>query len=341
VVASIGATEAIKFGLLAEKLGFDSLWITDHFIDTGGIKIEPWTVLGAIAAQTKKIQLGTAVTDPIRSHPAKTAHSVVTLDAISRGRIILGIGAGEAMNLIPFGLPFEDPTQRAERLCEAIQVIRSLWKSSGRKPVRFNGKFYHLKDAWLDVEIENAEPKIYVGALGGRRLLEIAGRMGDGWIPWLNTPETYRERLSIIRGAMKKAARDPKEVDDAAWIYTVLTDDAKEKKRALDHTKKALLVEVHTLKLLGLDLGGKIRIPYQNLLVDQGTDNGLAELRSAVPDEIALQCIAAGSPREVAETIVSFEKAGATHALIQFILPKDEQIRNFAAKVMPRLVGKG
>src|SRR5438132_10866988 len=77
-----GAKDAIRIGTLAEKLGYDSLWFADHFIDTGGMKVDPWSTMGAISQSTNRIVMCSAVTDTQRSHPARTAHTVATLNEI-------------------------------------------------------------------------------------------------------------------------------------------------------------------------------------------------------------------------------------------------------------------
>ena len=110
---SVDPLSAVEYGVRAEKTGFHVLWMPDHFADINGDKLEPWTILAVVGAKTKKIKLGSSVTDTQRSHPARTAQCVACLDAMSRGRAILGIGAGEAMNIIPFGLPWDSPDELA------------------------------------------------------------------------------------------------------------------------------------------------------------------------------------------------------------------------------------
>ncbi|HKW04960.1 MAG TPA: LLM class flavin-dependent oxidoreductase [Nitrososphaerales archaeon] len=338
VVASIGAKDAIEYAIESEKLGFDSVWVTDHLIDDGGIKVEPWSIFGALSSITKKIMMCTAVTDAIRMHPARIAHTVATLDQLSSGRVALGIGAGEAMNLTPFGLPFEDPKNRSKRLGEAIQAIRLLWKSTRKSPVSFDGQFYQLKNAWLDIQLGSPKtPPIYVGALGGNSTLKVAGRYGDGWLPWLNSPETYRMRLETVKEAARSAGRDTKEMDFALYLYACLAEDEQEEKKALNHTKRALLVEAHTLKLLGVDHPSVLGLPYQRMLVDDSTEKALINLEPLVPDEVARACIAVGSPKEIERTIAQFEKAGATHIALQLLPQNSEHLKRFSEKVLPRL----
>src|SRR5579864_6860338 len=137
IIDDISPMDSLERGIKAEKLGFDSLWFSDHLMDTGGIRIDPWTTMGAISASTKKIEMCPAVSDVQRIHPAKMAHMVATLSDLSDGRTLCGIGAGEAMNLVPFGIEFGAPKERVERLGEAIQIAKLLWSSSSKNPVSF------------------------------------------------------------------------------------------------------------------------------------------------------------------------------------------------------------
>jgi len=333
----VGPNDSITKGILAEKLGFDMLWFTDHLIDNGGIKVEPWTTMSAISAQTKIIKMCTAVTDTQRSHPTRTAHSVATLDEISNGRVSLGIGAGEAMNLLPFGLPFDKPLARAMRLAEAIQVIRLLWGSSRSRPVSFQGEYFSLDNAWLDLQIKG-QPGIYVGALGGRHALEIAGKYGDGWISWINTPDTFGQRLGIVKEAARNAGKEEKRIGAAAWIFTGIAQNEGDLRDALNYTKRSLLVEFHTLKLLGFEIPSELETPYQSMLVTDEGDRKLLDLQDSVPDEIAFECSAFGSPSEIIEKVKEFRAAGATHVILEFVDPREERLREYSNKILPLLL---
>ena len=242
-------------------------WII--LIDNGGMKPEPWTTISAIGVQTKRITFSTAVTDAQRSHPARTAHSVATLSEITGGRVSLGIGAGEAMNLVPFGLPFDKASVRAQRLAEAIQVIRLLWSSTRSKPVSFQGTHFQLKNAWLDTPTKYS-PKIFVGALGGSYGLKVAGEFGDGWIPWVNSVETFSKRLAIVKSARKSS--DPLEV--VAWVFLSHAEGGPELKEAISYAKKALLAEVHTLESVGYKMPKEL-VPYQQMLVTDAADQAI------------------------------------------------------------------
>ncbi len=326
--------ESIQLGIKCEKLGFDSLWAVDHLIDTGGSKVEPWTTIGAIGVQTARIQFSTSVTDTQRMHPARTAQTVATLSEITGGRVSLGIGAGEAMNLTPFGLPFDSPKVRAERLAEAIQVIRLLWSSERKNPVSFQGNHFRLKNAWLDVKTKFS-PKIIVGALGGRNGLRVAGEFGDGWIPWINTPETYAKRLKLVKSFRSAKNLQNRDFEPIAWIFLSFADTSQKLREAISNTKKALLAEIHTLKFIGFRPSQTL-VPYQQMLVDDRADQLISDAENSVSDELALQFLVSGSASAIVERIEEYRKAGAKQIVIEFQERGNEPLEKFAKSILPQ-----
>ncbi|MDA4131401.1 MAG: LLM class flavin-dependent oxidoreductase [Thaumarchaeota archaeon] len=334
VMDDLSPRDALQRAIYAEKLGFESLWFSDHLIDTGGIRIDPWTIMGAIAASTEKIGMCSSVSDFQRIHPAKMAHIVATLADLSNGRVSLGIGAGEAMNLIPFGIDFAPPRIRTDQLAEAIQVVKLLFRSSSSHPVFFEGKYFKLKAAWLDIPVKKA-PRIIVGALGGKSALEVAGKYGDGWVSWLNSPETFRKKLGIAQNAALKEGRNNDPFEASVWMYTVITYDQKQIEKAMNRAKRGLLAEANTLRMMGFDRPKELGLSFQNMVVS-GDGGKFLEAQDSVPDELVMRCIAAGSASEIIDKIEAFEKAGATRALIHFVGDGDEnQMREFGAKVLP------
>jgi alkanesulfonate monooxygenase SsuD/methylene tetrahydromethanopterin reductase-like flavin-dependent oxidoreductase (luciferase family) len=328
-----GPKESIEQGVLLEKLGYDSLWAVDHLIDNGGTKIEPWTTISAISMLTQRISFCTAVTDSLRAHPAKLAHTIATLSEITNGRVSLGIGAGEAMNLIPFGLPFEKPKVRAERLGEAVQVIKLLFNSGRASPVSFKGRFFVLQNAWLDTKTIG-RPPIYVGSLGGKSTLEVAGKYGDGWISWVNTPETFRKRLDIARSSASASGRDPANFEAIAWIFTTMSESGKEFEEAMSYTKKSLLAETHTLKSIGFDVPKQIGSPYQSMLVTDEGDRAVEEHQNVVPDDLAMDFLASGPPENIIKRIERFRDGGATQVILEFVQRREDTFRKYADKVL-------
>jgi phthiodiolone/phenolphthiodiolone dimycocerosates ketoreductase len=323
VEVSVDPLQAVEDGIRAEKVGFDALWIPDHFTDVNGDKLEPWTVLSAIAVQTKKVRLASAVTDTQRSHPARTAHATACLDIISRGRVILGIGAGEAMNVVPFGLPWEEPAERAARLEEAVRVIKLLWGSRRENMVTFDGRYYKLNGAFLSqAPHRKPHPPIFVGALGSRSTLEIAGKLGDGWFSWFNTPETFKRRLKIVEEAARQAGRSRRDIEAASHVMMALPRNAKEMSAAMLGAKATLLMERRVLESLGykahLDF-----MHYQNFTISREYVAKIMEAATEIPDEYVHRVMAIGDVGDVEGKIDGLAKAGAEHiAIVDFLAPK-------------------
>jgi len=308
------ALEALEHGILAEKCGFDRVWSPDHLVDVDGDKAEPWSVLSAIAARTKKVELASSVTDTQRCHPARTAHSVACLDAISHGRAILGIGAGEAMNIVPYGIGWERPRERCLRLAEAIQIIRLLWTSSREEPVNFTGTFYNLEKAFLSQRpAQKPYPPIYVGAIASKRALQLVGKYADGWHAWLNTPETFKKRWSIIKEAAESAGRSPKRIKATSHIMVAFPRSRSENKAALLAGKAHLLVEKNMLRELGYDTQLE---QYQNLDVSKESIVRIMKAAEQVPEDAVYRVLAIRGSDDIEERVEELSKAGVTHFVI-------------------------
>ena len=226
---------------IADRVGFDSYWLIDHFMGViprgmwtkqlspaaRFIKdpeefFDPFVVLGSLAQRTKRMRLGTAVTDAVRMHPASIARAALTLQHVSKGRFILGIGAGERENTEPYGISLSRSVSRTE---EALRVIRLLWSS--RDPVSFDGEFFQLKDAALALRpYLKRPPPIWVAAMGPR-MLDLAGRLGDGWLPHTLSVSRYREALARVHAAAATAGRDPSSITPGL-VVTGLFDSSHE-----------------------------------------------------------------------------------------------------------------
>lgn len=235
------ADKSIKTAKRLDELQYDSMWYVDHFMGwipdaiwtpdliplakfqpTPHTYLETFSLLGAHAAVTENIQMGIAVTETIRRHPVLMAQSMLTLDHISKGRVIFGMGAGEAENIIPYGLSYEKPVSRLE---ENLRIIKLFLENPYQK-VDYEGTFWKLKDAILGIEpfTKGKTPPIWLGA-HGPRMLNLTGELADGWLPIsLPLPE-YKEKLKIVQNSAKKNGRDPAEITPAIYFYTVLSND--------------------------------------------------------------------------------------------------------------------
>ncbi|HEU4571797.1 MAG TPA: TIGR03557 family F420-dependent LLM class oxidoreductase [Candidatus Limnocylindrales bacterium] len=183
-------TQAIE----AERAGFDAVFASDHFHpwvdDAGSAAGFVWAWLGAVAERTERVELATLVTAPLfHYHPALVAQAAATLDRLSGGRFRLGVGTGEAINERPMGFPFPGYRERADRLAEAIEIMRRLL--AGEK-VTYEGRYYHVDRAKLYSPPLHGVP-IWMAA-GGPQSATMAGKLADGLIVSVKDPAEAIEK---------------------------------------------------------------------------------------------------------------------------------------------------
>ena len=318
-----------------ENDGFDSLWFGDHIMSWNPEAI--WTpdivnwalfqknphdiynvfaTMAVVANNTKNLSIGTAVTEIFRHHPAFLAHMIITLDHISKGRIILGIGAGEGENIVPYGIKWEKPVSRLE---EAIKIIKLLWKQD--KKVDFNGEIWKLNDAILSLKPFNKRhpPYIWVAA-HGPKMLELTGKLGDGWLPIYLNPDKYKEGLTSILASAKKEGRNPDELTPGIY-FNLITD---EKPEECDKMLKSPLAKNHMLVAsneqfqrygishpLGDNFYGSI--DYIPTKYDKET---ILEIYEKIPIQMCKDLYLNGTPDEIIGKIEDFAKIGAEHIVI-------------------------
>jgi len=234
----------------ADQLGYDALLLPDHIVyEQMGGAYDPHTLswdemiaLALVFEATKKIRAGHLVLCNLFRHPVMTAQSLVTLDHLSGGRLIAGLGSGWTETEFKMtGIPFPPIAARLRRLDEALAVIRSLWT---QEQTTFDGEFYKLKDAILwPKPVQKPHPPILVGG-GGRGLLRIAGKhaatiniipeVGSvGHISMENVAKTtdaaFREKIKFVRGEAARNGRKPESIQISTMVAIVmLTSSAKE-----------------------------------------------------------------------------------------------------------------
>lgn len=223
---------------VAEKLGFTSVWCIDHLIcepefyrllnaNSDSFKLlETWTTLTAVAVQTKKVKLGTAVSPIPRYNPTFLAKVVTTLDVISKGRVVLGVGAGHYKPEFEMNdFPWKTLPERIQMMREGVDIIRKLWTESR---TTYFGKHFKVEGATHEPKpIQKPHPAIWVGG----NILEImkeTAEIGNGWIPYHLTPREYEEKWSKIEEMAKKAGRDLKEMEPAYFMDTCIGLDEKQ-----------------------------------------------------------------------------------------------------------------
>jgi len=218
--------------ILAEKHGFETVVTSDHFhpwFHTNASSAFSWIWMAAVAERTEHMEIGTGVTVPtMRYRPALVAQAFATLGSLYPGRIILGLGTGEAMNEMPFGFEWPPFGERLERLEEAVGVIRALWSGEF---VSHRGKHYRLNNAKIYTLPKRPVP-IFMAA-GGPRAAELAGRMADGLLTVVTSPGHYRDVITpaFERGA-RAAGKDPESLEKMIELKISYDEDYEEAERS-------------------------------------------------------------------------------------------------------------
>jgi alkanesulfonate monooxygenase SsuD/methylene tetrahydromethanopterin reductase-like flavin-dependent oxidoreductase (luciferase family) len=195
----------------AEESGYDSVWVGDSLLARP--RGEPLLLLAGIAGVTTRVNLGTAVLLPLLRHPLSLAHGLATLDRIAEGRLIVGIGPGAELpgthaELAALGIPSD---RRVSGMLAAMERCRRLWRNEEDgvelqpRPFRQGG------------------PPIWLGG-SGPRMLRLAGRSFEGWLPFSPTPADYASGLRAVREAAEGAGRDPDTVATGAYLTVAVAD---------------------------------------------------------------------------------------------------------------------
>ncbi len=307
--------------LICENSGYDSLWIPDHLANFGIRRfdaLEAWSLASALSVLTKKIRIGTGVSDTYRHHPAVLAQMAVTCDVVSNGRAFLGIGIGEAMNLVPYGINYDKAVGKTR---EAVTIIRKLLKEDD---VTFEGKYYRLKNAFVQPKPLQENLPIYIAA-NSPKTLKMAGELGDGWIPASMTPREYKEKLKELRSIAKKAGRSKEEIEPGLFTYCVIERSYESAlKLAKIPVKMYLLSRPRILEELGYDPPSYDFEATFKLTMNKENAKKLLEAAKQVPDEaVEKSPVIIGDPDTVIKKIEEFAKAGVKHFAMCFFVNPD------------------
>ncbi len=216
----------IDVAAAAEASGFDSLWAADHFYaqltsDWSEPRLEPYAVLAGLVARTRQIKLGSLVSGVTFRNPAHLAKIVTTLDVISQGRAILGIGAarlGEEHH--DYGYTFPPVAERIDRLSEAVQICRLMF-DNGR--ATFSGRYYSIAGALNYPRPIQERIPILVGGDGERRTLRLVAQYGDA-CNISGSPTTIRRKLDVLERHAHDVGRDPAEITKTTLKMIVVGD---------------------------------------------------------------------------------------------------------------------
>jgi probable F420-dependent oxidoreductase len=272
----------------AEDAGWHGVWLADHYMpNTGdasparGDTFECWAMLPALAAVTERIRIGTLVSPTSVHHPALLAKRACTLDSLSSGRMVLGLGAGWQVNEHhAYGIELEPPGKRVSRFEEAIQIVRSLLS---QESTTFHGAYYDITDAPCDPKPVQSPLPLLVGTRSPR-MLRITARHADEWNTW-GTPELAAARRTALLEACADVGRDPATMWTSVNVQIDLGgDSAPPFPPTIVGSPQQLIDQLGQYAELGFD---EFILPDWNLGADlaQRSDN-LASIKTEILDRL-------------------------------------------------------
>lgn len=313
-------SELLGYAVLAEQNGFDSVFVSDHlqpWNHEGGHAPAAMPWLGALGASTEKIIMGTSVLTPtFRYHPGVVAQAFGTLGVMFPGRVILGVGTGEALNEVALGIPWPEVKERFARLKEALELIERLWSEDS---VTFEGQYFTTSSATIYDRPQKPVP-IYIGA-SGPAATRLAGRVASGFITTSGKArELYTETLlPALAEGLEKGGRTADDVD------TLM-----EMKVSFDHDRERALQDTRYWAPLALT-------PEEKMSVEDPKQ--MQALADALPIErAASRWIVSTDPDEHVEKINEYIALGFRHLV--FHGPGADQkrfIELYGAEILPRL----
>ncbi|ADJ45167.1 flavin-dependent oxidoreductase [Amycolatopsis mediterranei S699] len=320
-----GPRDLVEYAVRAEEVGLDSVWVSDHFLPwrhEGGHA--PWALawMPAVAERTKRVQIGTSVLTPtFRYNPAVIAQAFATMSLLSNGRVILGVGSGEALNEIAVsGREWPEFKERFARLRESIKLIRELWTSDN---VNFKGDYYELVDAKIYDRPEQPVP-VYIAA-GGPVVAKYAGRAGDGFICTSGKGmELYTDKL--MPAVKEGAEAAEKTVEDVDRTIEIKLSYDRDHEKALENTRFWAPLSLSAEQKHSVSSAEEMERLADELPIDQ----------------VAKRWIVASDPDEAVAQIKPYLDAGLNHLV--FHGPGHDQERfltQFSEDVLPKLRALG
>ncbi|MBI4444233.1 MAG: LLM class flavin-dependent oxidoreductase [Acidobacteria bacterium] len=288
----------LELAVRAEQKGFDSVWVGDSILARP--RFEALTTLAAIAALTRRVQLGTAVyLTPLR-HPVPLAHTVGNLDLLSGGRLLFGIGLGPPTPTVraEYAACGVDFHQRGKLQEEGLQIMKGLWKG---QPFTFQGKLFGVNNATLHpLPARAGGPPVLLAAVAERPLRRLA-RLGDGWLPIGPNPQAFAAGWKRIQEYCAEGGRDPATLRRVLYVTLNVNRDAAGAANEMEEFLEAYYGAGHE------------RIARE-------------------------QAIRAGEPERCAEFLRAFVEVGVSHFVVRFASRDQErQMDSFVSDLIPLL----
>jgi alkanesulfonate monooxygenase SsuD/methylene tetrahydromethanopterin reductase-like flavin-dependent oxidoreductase (luciferase family) len=318
----------------AEECGFEYVFYADHTVmlpPGPGTCFDAFMFLTSIAMITKKAKLCTGVSDPHRFHPALMAQKVATLDQVSNGRAMIGLGAGEKMNVDMYGLSRD---KSITKLKEYIQLLRDFWT---KRKVSKNSEFWgKINRAYIQVKPIQKTPSIYIAA-NGPKTRQITGELGNGWYPFVESPESFKENKKEIVEAAKKARRDPEDIDYSYNCFVAIDDDNPEKAvKRCEFFKANYVLNPKKTNQIYPNLCLPTDYTIHNFDMQVKDANEQLSCIDKLPETLLQDTNCLGSTDDVISSIEKYKEAGATAMILMNRGPDVNRVYEiFRDKIIP------
>lgn len=284
----------------AEEAGYHSVWVGDSI--TAKPRLEALATLGALASRTSRVKLGTAVLLAALRQPLVLAHAVASLDVLSTGRIILGVGAGRGGRQIladefeNCGIPF---AERGPRLNEVLDICRRLWTTT---PVSYQGTYYQLSDVALEPRpVQPAGPPLWISSNVIKPGLRRVAALGDAWITNVTSLDAYRQCWDQITAAAEAVGRAPQEIHQCLYLT------------------------------VNVDLDGDVARQQGRRFLESYYKKPAADIEADLVCQF-------GNPEEILERVGGYTRLGVRTVIIRFASPNQlEQLEICSTEILPRL----
>ena len=293
-----------SISILADNLGFDSLYAYDHLIphyknDLEKNIFECFTLLSAIAAITDKIKIGQIVACNSYRNPAILAKMLSTLDVISNGRAELGIGAGwYEQEYIAYGYDFPSNVIRIKQLDESLNIIKAMWT---KKRSSFEGKYFKVKYAICNPKpIQNPYPTIMIGGEGEKYMLKVVAKHADRYNLFFGSPQDMKRKISIVKEYCNSIGRNHYEIQYSVVLPCILIEsEEKVNQTLIEYKRKDKTIQEY----------------IQNLV----------------------HGIAVGTPEKIVKGLNEYVNIGVSHFVIHFIKLDEQILKEFKSKVITKI----
>lgn len=346
----------IAAGVKMEQAGYDGLWWPDHLMgwhpdsmwnsdytplakhqQSSHVHVDPFAMVAAVGAQTDTIRVGTCVTDLLRRHPASVAQTMLTLDHMTQGRAVLGVGSGEQLNIQPYGIEWDKPVGK---LAEGLEVIRRLFQA-GSETVDFEGKYFRLQDAVMGLDpYGDTPPEIWLAA-HGPRMLNLTGQYGDGWLPTKMSPDMYRESLDRIHAGAKEVGRNIDHFTPGMLGYVLIGQDEESVQRLLASPMirmLCILMPNWVYESLGIPPPLGAEGGFHDFIPTRVPREEVDRIVEAIPPRVSGHYAFAGTVEQLAEQISAYHEAGLRHLVMWNITGLgDPELARFSFKAMKEL----